>query len=241
MTRWEDAEAAAALFAIDPAGLGGVVVRSAAGPVRDRWLTSLKELMPAEAPFQRLPCHVTDDRLLGGLDLAATLQAGRPVMEHGILARSDGGVVVLAMAERFPASMAARLAGVLDRGEVRLERDGFTRVLAARFGLVALDEGGADEGAAVSLTDRLAFPLDLDGVTLAESAETQHAAAELEEARRRIADVTASGEIVEALCSTAAALGISSIRAPLLALRAARAAAALAGRAEVEAADAALA
>ena len=47
--------------------------------------------------------------------------------------------------------------------------------------------------------------------------------------------------IVEALCSTAMVLGIDSIRAPMLALRVARAAAALAGRDEVTDADAALA
>ncbi len=46
---------------------------------------------------------------------------------------------------------------------------------------------------------------------------------------------------MDALCTTAAALGIDSLRAPCLALRAARAAAALAGRAEVDAEDAALA
>lgn len=51
----------------------------------------------------------------------------------------------------------------------------------------------------------------------------------------------ASDQIVEALCATAQVLGIPSIRAPLLALRAARAAAALVGRCEVAEADAAAA
>jgi magnesium chelatase subunit D len=44
--------------------------------------------------------------------------------------------------------------------------------------------------------------------------------------------------VLEALCATAAALGISSLRAPLLALRVARAAAALGGRSSVSEADA---
>ena len=39
-------------------------------------------------------------RLLGGLDLAATLHAGRPVAERGMLAEANGGIVLLAMAER---------------------------------------------------------------------------------------------------------------------------------------------
>ena len=92
---------AAALVAIDPAGLGGAVLRARAGPVRDAWLTLLRGFDPA-APFRRIPLGITDDRLLGGLDLAATLRAGRPVAERGILVESDGGLVLLAMAERIP-------------------------------------------------------------------------------------------------------------------------------------------
>ena len=60
-------------------------------------------------------------------------------------------------------------------------------------------------------------------------------------ARRLLPQVQASEEVIETLCVTAAALGIASLRAPLLAVRAARAAAALAGRREVLMEDAALA
>ena len=50
-----------------------------------------------------VPANIADDRLLGGLDIAATLRAGRPVAEPGVIAQADGGVLVLAMAERAPA------------------------------------------------------------------------------------------------------------------------------------------
>lgn len=241
MSSWEDAAAAAALFAVDPAGLGGVSVRAAPGPVRDRWLDLLRRLLPDAAPFLRVPCHVTDDRLLGGLDLAATLRAGRPMVEQGILARSGGGVVLLAMAERLPPAMAGRLASVLDRGEVRLERDGFARSVDARFGLVALDEGDADERPAAVLTERLAFHIDLGAIAVGQAGAPCPWAAGNAEARELVGQVAASGAVVEALCGTAAALGIGSIRAALQALAAARASAALAGRSEVAEADAALA
>ena len=77
------------------------MLRARAGPVRNAWLTLLRGFDPA-APFRRIPLEITDDRLLGGLDLAATLRAGRPVAERGILVESDGGLVLLAMAERIP-------------------------------------------------------------------------------------------------------------------------------------------
>ena len=43
---WSDALTAAQLFAVDPIGTGGVLVRSRAGPVRDRWLATLRGTLP---------------------------------------------------------------------------------------------------------------------------------------------------------------------------------------------------
>jgi len=236
------ASGAAALFAVDPAGLGGIVARGHAGPVRDRWLAALRGLMPPERPWRRIPCHVAEDRLLGGLDLAATLSAGRPVASRGLLAECDGGVAVLAMAERLEARAVAAVAAAVDRGEVMLERDGIADRHAARLGVVALDESVEDEARPPSsLTDRLAFHVDLRPVALGDLPDPVLDAADVAAARERLAGVVAGEEAVEALIATAMALGIASLRAPLLALRAARAAAALAGRDHVEEEDAALA
>ena len=96
---WLDALQAARLLAVDPHGLGGVQVHAGHGPVRDAWLTLLQTLLPASTPMRRLPLSISDDRLLGGLDLAATLHAGRPVVQRGLLAEADRGVIVAAMAE----------------------------------------------------------------------------------------------------------------------------------------------
>ena len=227
----------ATLFAVDPAGLGGVALRARPGPMRDRWMTRLAAILPAETRLRRVPLHVSEGRLLGGLDLAATLRAGRPVAEHGILAQADGSVLLLAMAERMQAGTVARIAAVLDSGEVVMQRDGLERRSAARIGVVAFDEGAdADERLAAPLLDRLAFHVSVD-----EGTELDAESGDIEAARVCLPHVAASAEIVEGLCVTAAALGIASLRAPLLALRVARAAAALAGRASVSTEDAALA
>jgi len=237
LAAWADAARAAALFALDPAGTGGVVLRALPGPARDRWLELLRAWLPAGAPLRRVPLHASDGRLLGGLDLAATLRAGRPVAERGLLAEADGGVVLLAMAERLEPAVAARLALVLDAGQVALERDGLARRSSARIGAVALDEGiGPDEGTPAALRDRLAFHLDLAPVRAGDALEPDVDAREPEAlgaARARLPHVRAGDDVVEALCEAALALGIGSIRAPLLAVRVARAAAALAGRDEV--------
>ena len=225
----EDAALAAALFAVDPQGLGGVALRAPAGAARDQWLALLKRLLPANTPLRRIPLNISDTALLGGLDLGATLQAGRPVSQQGVLAQSDGGVVMLAMAERLAAGMAARLAAVLDNQEVLMERDGLTQRRPARLGMVAFDEGSTDdEQMPPALLDRLALHLTLHTQSQSDFGRDWEAA-DISAARGLLPAVRAESDVLPSLCATALALGIDSLRAPLLALRVARAAAALSG------------
>jgi magnesium chelatase subunit D len=232
-----DALLAAAIFAVDPTGTG-VRLRAGPGPARDRWLAALRAFWPADAPLRRVPARVPDDRLLGGLDLTATLAIGRPVAERGILAASDGGALILAMADRLTAGSAARIAAAMDAGEVAVQRDGIDLRLPARFGVVALDEGiGADERTPPALAERLAIHLALDDEAL--PAAEPHAP--IAAARARLGAVETDERILQALCTTALALGIASLRAPIQALRVARVSAALADRSTPAEADVALA
>jgi magnesium chelatase subunit D len=219
--RWADARLAARLIAADPRGFGGAVLRAAPGPVRERWLDTLRAARAAGTPWRRLPPAIGDDGLLGGLDLAATLAAGRPVARAGLLAEADGGIVVVPMAERLPPGTASRLATALDTGTAS-DRP-------ARFGLILLDEGEAEETVAEALADRLAFRIDLTGIRITDSepepaAEPASGAPEPDPAGR--------------LCALAEAFGVASLRGPILAARVARALAGgePIGRAEIAAA-----
>lgn len=225
---------AAALLAVDPVGLGGAALRSPAGTLRDQWLTLMRALLAPETPFLRVPSGATDSALLGGLDLAATLQHARPVAQRGLLARADGGFLLLAMAERVSAGVASHLAACLDTGQVALERDGLTERSPARLALVALDEGASEEERMpAALLDRMAFQLLLEPAQEGDEA-ILFQAHEIQQARARLQQVRVPDAIVQGLCSAAFAWGVDSMRAPLMALRAARAAAALAGLDEVD-------
>lgn len=239
---WQDAAWAAALLCVDPHGLGGIALRAAAGPVRDRWAAQLRRLLPEGEALRRMPGHIADERLLGGLDLAATLARGRPVAQRGLLAEAHGGLVLIPMAERLSAGTAARLAGVLDSGEVSIERDGIAERWPARLGLVAFDEAQADDPPlAAALSERLAFGVDLRTLSLRDAGDAVAQAAHVLRAREALRGVTVDDRVLQALVGTALQLGVASARAGVLALRAARAAAALAGRTAVEDDDALLA
>jgi magnesium chelatase subunit D len=226
---------AAALLAVEPAGLGGAWLRGPACALRQAWLDRVRALLPEATPWRRVPLHIQDAELLGGLDLGATLQAGRPVARDGVLAQAHGGLVLLPMAERHTPGLLARLHAVLDTG--RLPATSVKGAAAERpvhIGAIALDEGQDDDATiAPGLAERLALHLDLNALTAATAdaalAELPWTRADVAAARERLPHVTLPAALVEAVCATALALGIHSLRAPLQALRVARVAAALSG------------
>jgi magnesium chelatase subunit D len=225
---WQDAQLALLALQLDPVGLGGVWLRAGHGPVRDAWLIGLQS---SGLPILKIPAQVDDERLLGGIDLAQTLQLGRLVQQEGLLAQAEGGAVLLPMAERLPSQTVAHIAQAHDRGLVVSQGCGAER--PARFAMVALDESEESEpGLAERLTDRLGLWLDLRNNCLADTSETLEvlSAQERAEARALLPRIVPTELQVQAVCETALALGVYSLRAPLMALRLAAVHAALQDR-----------
>jgi len=206
---FDDALLAARLFIQSPLAFGGLVLRGSS-PARDALLAALGEAMPC----RKMPGHVDDERLLGGIDIAASLAAGKPVETRGLLAEAAGGALVVPMAERLSEAVAGRLAQALDDRQVAL---------------ILLDDGiEPDDTPPPSITERLAFQCDLS-----QSRASQAPAL-----------VAVPGEVAPledaalgALAATAAALGVQSLRPLIFASEAARAHAALSGRVAAEQAD----
>jgi magnesium chelatase subunit D len=235
---WADALTAMALVALDPPAFGGIVVRAHAGPVRDGLVKAFQDLVPSEMPVRKMPSHIADERLLGGLDMAATLKAGKPVTQRGLLSETDGGVILVPMAERMEALTASRLTAVLDTGEVALERDGIAATLPAKLGVVALDEGiqGSlgDETLSAALADRMAFRTDLTHLSIRDMADAPLTQQDVAAAKGLFDTAPTDDQLLETMTALATAFGVSSVRAILFAIRAARALAALDGRAHTE-------
>lgn len=232
----DDALLIAALLAIDPRGLGGVVLDHPMHEQARAFTDALQRLLPPDAPLRRVPIGVSADRLIGGVDLAATLSSGRLVAERGVLAAADGGIVVLPMSERATVSVRTTLCEVLDSGSLQVARDGIGALHDVRIVAVLLDESVDDEAIHPALTDRVAFRLALkDSIDADEMAELR---ATVFDARGRLNDVVGDDVWLSALCQTADAFGIASMRAPLFALRCARAHAALESRDAVSQVDA---
>lgn len=206
---WDHAALALKLLALDPAGLGGAVIRMRASPARDSVLAAFSP----RVPVRKMPVSIADEQLFGGLDLGATLAHGRPTYARGFFATPC--VAVIPMAERCAPELAAKIGQLSDQ--------------SLTIGIVALDEGiEPDERVPDSLADRLAFHIDPLGRMpnmWPDCSEPDHG--------EPIAEKDAQTQ----LAYLSARFGITSLRAPLLALRAARAHATLVARTELTTSD----
>lgn len=213
-SRWADAllmaECLARAVGRADAGLGGAVVRARPGPARDAWMDAFRGAVGVARPWRRLPVGGSAEALVGGLDLSATLAAGRPVANAGLLRQTDGGVLVVPMAERLSEAAAAVMAQALDRGAII---DAFGQTHRAAVHLLLLDEGVGDEAPPPALAERLAFRIDLEGLSMLDL---------VDEPDDPDPDAEPLDDPVLPLCAAAMLWGIGSSRAPLFALRTAQ-------------------
>ena len=202
-----DAELALQLFVRSPAAFGGIILRGDS-PVRDEMLDDARGAL--HSPVVKIPSNVDAERLLGGLDLTATLSAGKSVMRSGLLTAAAGGAVILPMAERIAANVAAHVAQAMDDGNLAV---------------ILLDDGAVpDEAPPAILMERAAFHADL-------SALRTRCPKDWPDAIMLTAVAHLTDAQLHAIASTALALGVGSVRPLIFTNLAARGHAALHGRA----------
>jgi magnesium chelatase subunit D len=228
--QWIDAMLTAACMAVAPYTVKGIQVRAKAGPLRDYWLTYYSHLV--RAPLHKIPCNIDEDRLLGGIDIAASLTLGIPRKQAGLLYSISKQTLVIAMAERLQHRSAALITQALETED---------------FGTIAFDESvNDDEAIAPNLTESLPIILTLGDLSLkdydameigANSDTNELPLSAVDMARTNYQLVRYNDADVNALCSAAAALGVDSMRAPIAALAIAKIHAALQGRDEIDEED----
>lgn len=249
----DTAKQALLLLAVDPS-LAGVALAAAVGSGKSTLARAFASVLPNCAPFIEAPVNVTEDRLIGGLDLEATLARGERVVEPGLLAQAHGGVLYIDGLNLLDAGAAAHVMDAMARGVVQLERDGVSAVYPARFMLVGTFDP-AEGAVAGSLLDRIGlivpFMPQSDAAVRAEvmrrhvrRTDTADAASDdamlralIELAREQLPRVAIQDEQAEALVRAALSLGVEGNRADVFAVKAALASAALSGRADVSEAD----
>ncbi len=202
-----------------------------------------------------LPLGVTEDRLVGTLDIEHAIRRGEKRFEPGILADANRNFLYVDEVNLLEDHIVDLLLDSAAMGVNTVEREGISFAHPSRFMLVGTmnpEEGDLRPqlldrfGLCVSVTSlrdkkqrveilkrKAAFDADAEALYVAWQVEQEKLAAKIVGARQRLAAIPVDDAVLEKIVTITSALSLDGHRADIVMMKAARAMAAYRGLAEI--------
>ncbi len=212
-----------------------------------------------QAPFIQVPIGITEDRLVGSIDVAASLNSGEQIFQPGVLADAHRGVLYIDDINLLDDGIVNLVLEATGREQNYIERDGLslshpckTLLIATynpdegvlrdhvldRFAIVLSANQSIDTSQRVEITNSVLAHADNNRIFSEKwSEETDNLSTQLILARQWLPDVKISEEQIKYLVNEALRGGIEGHRSELFAVKVAKANAALRGSDEVNSDD----
>lgn len=133
----ENAKLALLLNLIEPR-VGGVLLAGKKGTGKSTLLKAFKSIVKElNIPIFEVPMNVTEEALLGGIDIEETIKSGIRVFQKGIISKANGGFLIIEDINLFPQDILSIIFEVQTRQENIIEREGITLKEKANFQILA--------------------------------------------------------------------------------------------------------
>ena len=122
------------LNAVNPR-IGGVLISGQKGTAKSTLVRGLAKLLP-DMEVVELPLNVTEDRLLGTIDVEKAIASGIKSFEPGLLAEADGNILYVDEVNLLSEHIVNSLLDVAQSGVNIVEREGISHEHRSSFVLV---------------------------------------------------------------------------------------------------------
>ena len=246
-----DMKLALCLIAVQPA-IGGVLISGERGTAKTTAVRALPAVLGGNVRVIELPLNASEDRVVGTLQLGTLMKTGEREFVPGLMAEADGQILYVDEINLLEDSVVDLLLDAAASGVCRVEREGVSLRLPARFVLIGtmnpeegslrpqlLDRFGLSVHVSGNLSreERLtlirrqtAFEQDPEAFLADWQTEEDALSERIRKAAALYSEVSFSDETAGFAAGICAELGVDGYRGDITLIRTARAAAALDGR-----------